>query len=226
GLLPDLDAFTNLQERICAGGIGVVVALKRHREQDYFIPLQVRSSKVADGRSRFAVLPKAFHAHLADEWTEVNIGWTVFRELFEEVFRGKKVERADGHMVHDWYFPESPPLQWFKDNSTWRGEVVAYGLNGVGGNYDFGVLLIIEDAAYLEKFKGQMFPNWEKEKTFWISTRDKDKIAKLLRRNWPSESLLHFVEALRRLKELHPKCVNLPHIDRLIGGVSVGTLNG
>lgn len=224
GLLPDFDALRNLQNRICAGGIGVVWALRSRQEQGYVIPLQVRSSQVNDGRGRHAVLPKAFHAPLADEMTEVSIRWTLFRELFEEVFRGKEAERPDDHMVHDWYFPGSPPLQWFRDNSDWRGEVVTYGLNAVAGNYDFGILLIVEDPCYYERFKSEIRKNWEAEKTKWISTKDKEGIADLLRQKWASESLLHFGEALRRLKELHPKQVNLPHIDRLIGGVSIGAL--
>jgi hypothetical protein len=216
-ILPDLKRLADLRSRVCGGGIGVVFAL---RQDDYYsIPLQVRSPRLSDGRNRIAVLPKAFHQPMINSELEISLQSTLFRELFEEVFGGEEVTKYDQHLVYDWYFGACEPLQWFRKHDDWHAEVVGFGLNAVAGNFDFGMLVVVEDESYYESYRHLMRRNWEATETRWIATNDADGIARIiLEGNWVSESLLHFTEGLRRLKELHPNRVSLPDICRIVGG--------
>lgn len=85
-LLPtrsDLFAFKN---RTCIGGVGVVFAFARAApEDDFVIPLQIRSYEVSANQGVSAVLPQGFHQPMAGQEEEVNIHWTVFRELYPNV---------------------------------------------------------------------------------------------------------------------------------------------
>ena len=116
-LIPDLNLLLNFQERFCAGGIGVVLAFARGEpDNDFIIPVQSRSKKVSDGRNQLAVIPKAFHQPLLENKAEVNVYWTSFRELYEEVFHGIEVEKEISKIKFDWYFNEIPEMKYFKDH--------------------------------------------------------------------------------------------------------------
>lgn len=214
-LLPNVDAIDNFGERICCGGIGGVVAMRR--SDDYWIPLQIRSQKVSDGRGLMAVIPKAFHQPIVGDGEEANVHHTFFRELAEELFGVKEAEHSSAAFAKDWFFKDHPPLQWFKRNDKWHCEIVAFGLNALGGNYDFGMLLCVDDPHYYEEFFGDATRNWEAEKTrvVGVSTMNNGEIERLLtEERWANESLFHFVQALLRLKEIDPDRVSLPAIDR------------
>lgn len=213
-LMPDLDSIINLKSRICCGGIGTVFALRR--ESDYLIPLHIRSSRVSDGRELLAVLPKAFHQPIIDPDIEVNVFWTLFRELYEELFGGDEAKKDSPYLAHDWYFDSSEGLKWFESNDSYRCEVTSFGYNGIAGNYDYGLLLVIEDPNYEKEYRRSMRKNWELKHTIWVSTINTRKLADMIiEGNWASESLFHFIEGLLRLKEIDPKRVNPPDIERI-----------
>lgn len=215
-MLPNLNRLQNLQDRICAGGVGVVFALKKG--DHYEIQLQVRGKGVSDGRRFLAVVPKAFHGG----FNEAALKSTVFRELYKELFEGKRRYTPDRHGAHDYYYDLCEGVEWFEQfegnkDKYWL-DVVAFGLNAVSGNYDFGILLVVEDPNYRKDFRSKMFPNWEADRLCPISTTNEKQIQDVLaNKRWAPESLYHFVQGLLHLKKLRPKAVKLPPIKRFIG---------
>ena len=144
-LLPDLLSLIDFRSRICVGGIGVVFALARGApDNDFVIPIQIRSDKVSDTQGQYALLPKATHQPIVGAIQEVNVHWTIFREVFEEVFGGEEAESGSKRMKFDWYFDEHPALEYFRSHEgTYNLEITGYGINAIGGNYDLATLLAV-----------------------------------------------------------------------------------
>lgn len=212
-MLPNLETLTSVGSRICCGGIGVLFALKR--QDHYHIPLQIRSDKVSGGRGFLALLPVAFHDAAVDPAQEHNIHWSIFRELYEEVYGGTEAERGTTKHSYNWYFNrDNPEMAWFQDNPAGHTcEITSFGFNAHAGNYEFGVLLAVHDLDYETTFDSKMQKNFETSNTMWVSSAEKTKLAEILTdERWTSESLFHFVEGLRRLKEIDPQRVALPAI--------------
>jgi hypothetical protein len=215
-ILPEISSLTQYSGRICGGGLGVVFAMARGKpHNDFIIPIQTRSAKVADGQGRLSVLPKAWHQHIADPHEEVGIQSTIYRELFEEVYGGAGTEECGRRLSHDWYF-EFPPLKYFRDHEgAFKNEIVAFGLNAVNGNYEFAILLAVIDTWYWSTFKPQMKPMWEFAQIEPVSTKDPHRIADLLLKgNWAPESVFSLVEGLIRLHKIEPERVDLPDLRR------------
>lgn len=200
-LMPNIETLVDVGSRICCGGIGVVMALRTNG--GFQIPLQVRSRRVSDGRGRLAVIPKAFHQASVASDKELHPKWTMFREIYEEVFGFEEADKNSKYYLHDYYFDRYDGMKWFLRNpDSWRAEVIAFGLNAVSGNYDFGILLIIDDESYFHEFGRSMFSNWEIERQSMYSSTNPDRIRDvLLKENWVSESVFHFGQALIRLKQ-------------------------
>jgi hypothetical protein len=216
-LLPDPDSLVSPAQRECCGGIGVVFAMRRKTIEydDYAFPVQLRSDQVSDQRGLYAVIPKGFHGPSVDPSIEVNVHWTVFRELYEELAGGEEVEHKGTRLKHDWYFDECEALRWFKKHEGWRCEVVAFGLNALAGNYEFAILLVIEDPSYWEQFGSKLERNWEAENVRFFSSTKPNKLAGLLLdHKWAGESLFHIAEALWRLRAIDREHVALPEISR------------
>lgn len=212
-LLPTLTSLEMPDSRVCCGGPGVLLALKR--KKDYLIPVQIRSQQVSDGRGLRAIIPKAFHEYAVDAASEVNIYWTTFRELYEEAFGGEDAERDVKALSHDWYFDRADGLRWFEQNDSFVCEVTCFGFNAVAGNFEFGLLLAIHDSAYEARFRRQMQGNWEEAGVEWVSSLDTARLLDVMTDvNWAHESLFKFLEGLQRLKQLDPECVELPDLQR------------
>jgi hypothetical protein len=206
-----LESLANVERRLCCGGVGVLVAFKQ--PEGYLVPIQQRGQMVSDNRGTLALVPKGFHQPVADAGQEVNIRSSVFRELYEEVFGGKEVEGDTDHMDPYWYIHKSEAMKWFWDNNQYICEVVCFGYNQTSGNYEFGVLLVVQDECYWTRYRADMKRMWETHKTFWIDTRDQEKIAEfIMDSRWAQEGLFHFVQCLMRLKEIAPAAVNLPNV--------------
>jgi len=220
-LLPDIGSFTDYDSRLCCGGIGVVFALARGEEfgNDFVVPLQIRSAKVSDGRGRLAVLPKAFHQPVVGDDAEANLFWTVFRELYEEVFGGSEVEKEITRLKYDWYVDECPPVRFFwEHDNVFNLEVTGYGINAVGGNYDVAILLAVKDTWYWDTYGKEMCKSWESGTTLLVSTKNRQQIERLLTEGqWASESLFQFVEGILRLRQIDQTRVDLPDLERTLG---------
>lgn len=216
-IMPDLAYIDDFYTRICAGGIGVLLAIARGAPyDDFLIPLQVRSSSVSDGRNQLAVLPKAFHQPVVGSGEEVGLYCTLLREVFEEVYGHPEVEHESPKIKHDWYIDEEPGVAYLRDHlGAYSLEVLGFALNAVAGNYDFGMLLAIRDTWYWNTFGSKLAKNWEAKNLILISSRDEARIKDILTGyNWANESIPHVVEGLLRLKQIEPKKVKLPDIQR------------
>ncbi len=218
-LIPTVDSLVDFKSRISIGGSGVVLAMARSApDNDFIIPLQIRSHKVSDSRNSLAVLPKGIHQHVADIEAEVAIQWTVFRELYEELFGGKEVEKDVAQLKHDWYFDDCPALKYFREHEgAYVIELVSRGVNALAGNYELAILLAVRDTWYWKTFSKELLRMWEINKTIMLSTKDKNQIIQTLYDgNWANESLFHFVEGLIRLKEIDPRRVDLPDMESFL----------
>ncbi len=218
-IMPELKFLSNYQSRICAGGIGVLLAIARGKpHNDFLLTFQVRSSFVSDGRNQLAVLPKAFHQPIADSDEEISLYSTLQRELFEEVYGHPDVEHQSHRLKHNWYLDEEPGVAYLDDHvGGYTLEVTGFGLNAIAGNFDFGLLLAIRDEWYWNTFGNKLFPNWEASKLMRVSSKDTAGIKDiLLNYSWANESIPHVLEGLLRLKEIEPKRVSLPDIQRVL----------
>jgi hypothetical protein len=216
-LLPTADALASLDARVCAGGIGAVVAMAR--ADDFVIPIQTRSGHVSEGHGLCTTLPKAYHQPTAGAEEEVHLQWTVYRELFEELFGGEEVAPHDRRRRFDWYFDASPALDYFRTHpEAFDLEITAFGLNALGGGYEFAMLLAIHDPGYWATFGPTMARAWEADGLTFLSTKDRARIDALLTDGaLAGESLFHLAEGLRRLQTLDPRRVALPPMDRVLG---------
>jgi transcriptional regulator with XRE-family HTH domain len=222
-LLPDVAAISNVSHRLCVGGVNVLFALRRPAPyNDFAFFIGERSDKVASARGVRCLIPSGFHQPFtqASAAAEVSICASVFRELWEELYRGDEVISHDGHVKPDWYF-KYPQLGWFrKRNAKFEHEIVSFGLHLKDGGYQFGVLLAVDDPRYWTKYGNDICTNYEFRNTgthaVAISTKDARGLAALLTDPLcANSSVFVIVEALLRLKALEPKWVTLPQIERV-----------
>lgn len=209
--LPNASRFEDYQSKVCAGGVQVTLAMARH-EGDFVIPIQVRSPKVDGGQGWRSIVPMAYHQPMVDADDEVSLESSVFREVFEELFRGEEAGRDVKRMKSDWYFEECPALKWLKKNRRdLTVKCTCFDLNLLYGTYDFGILLVVHDPVFWKKFGSQITTNWEIEKSKQITTEsssDLRRLASLIAEEpWASQGLVSLVEGLTLLKALEPKRV-------------------
>ena len=216
-ILPKLEDVVNLDNRICIGGPGVLFAMARGDGFDDFVfPIQKRSNKVVDGNDLYAVIPKAIHQPMISNPNEVNIYWTVLREVFEELYGGEEVQSDSNKLAYNWYLDTIEPLRYFREHrNAFKLEVTGFGFNTFTGLYEFAVLFYIPDEHFYRNFKSHMEKTWESEEIEFFSTKWADgiKIADLVQsKEWTNESFFHLIKSLQRLKNLEPDRVELPDI--------------
>src|SRR5690606_24586383 len=117
--LPDLDAVTRLESRLCAGGVLALCAIARpaglHGDADYLILIQQRSGNVVNANRQLAVIPKGFHQPAADLRADTRLGGTLLREMEEELFGRDDVDNTLGDQrAADPMHPsrQSEPMRW------------------------------------------------------------------------------------------------------------------
>lgn len=219
-VLPDGQSLLNFRERICAGGITMVFAMPRPKPyNDFIFPIQQRSASVADGQGMLSIIPRGFHESLTDQQKDVAPSISCYREVYEELFGGKEVEKHTERLRHDWFFGERQ-MRWFIDHKeSYELICTCFGVDMVSGNYQFGTVLIIHDEEYWDTFGREMEANWEgKERTTRIiSTKDSAAVEKLIKQgNWTGEGLQTLCEGLFYLKKKYPRRLSLPNIKRIV----------
>lgn len=145
----------------------------------------------------------------------MNIHWSAMREIYEELYNGEAVRRHDSRRLkHDCYFSLNSGLQFFRDNEDSFGvELLSFGINALGGNFEQALLLLVRDTSFWNRFGNEIQANWEAESILQLSTRDSSKILMLLsKETWASEGLFHITQGLRRLAEVVPNRVALPEL--------------
>jgi hypothetical protein len=217
-IAPTRGSLWRVADRLCCGGFGLTVAIARNDPaKDYVIPLQRRSSQVSDNRGLMSVLPKGFHQAAVAPDREVSPYWSAMREVFEEIFEGEEeVGRRDVRRLrHDWYFTAHDAMAWLQQNpDSYRLEVISFGINGIGGNYEYAMLLEIHDTEYWDRFGPQIRGGWESESTLALSTLDTSRIRRLLSVDrWAPEGVFQVGEALIRLRERSPERTALPTLE-------------
>ncbi|RSM34944.1 XRE family transcriptional regulator [Amycolatopsis balhimycina DSM 5908] len=221
--LPDLPAVLDLQGRLCAGGVLALTAIARPADPyrggaDYLLLVQERSGRVLNAARRLAVIPKSFHAPLANHRADARIGATLRRELEEELFGRVDVDRTAGtQRAADPMHPSrlSAPMRWLAEQpGRLRIECTGFGFNLVSGNYEFASLVVIEDEEFWPRFGGDVEANWEAAGLRQYSTLDGDLISELTGdETWSNEGLFAFLQGLRRLAEIGGDRVRIPAVE-------------
>ncbi len=216
GLLRDASELSNYRRRMCVGGVNVLFALRRRDDFVFFVGQ--RSSKVHTAPGVQCLIPTGFHQPLISAAEEVSPAHSVFRELWEEAFKGDEVISCDLHPKSDWYF-KYPQLGWFREpkRKFWI-EIVGFGINLKDGSFQLGVLFAVDDADYWTRFGDDICGNYEYihrgDKAMPVSTKDPDAIRALLGSPLcANSSIFAVVEALQRLKRIDRKRVKLPEIN-------------
>lgn len=215
-LMPTLDTIFDFNQRLCAGGIEVLVAIARPKpHSDYALVFQNRAMVVADYQGLYCAVPRAFHQPAIDFRSEVRLSSTVKRELFEELLGGEEVERNVKRVSSEWYIKKSKPLHWLFSNSDhYDMFCVCHGINIITGNYNYGIVLLIKDEKFWIEYSDQLVRNWEIEKIQLVSSKEKELIANLLtEQHWTDESMMLMNEGLLLLKEITPDRMLLPNLE-------------
>lgn len=222
--LPDLDAVTRLDSRLCAGGVLALFAIARpaglHGDADYLILIQQRSGNVVNANKRLAVIPKGFHQPAVDLREDTRLGGTLLREMEEELFGRDDIDNTltDQRTADPMHTSRlSEPMRWLLERpigERLRMECTGFGLNLVSGNYEFPSLIVIEDEEFWLRFGGQIEANWESASLRRYSTLDTALLTELLADvAWSNEGLFAVLQGFRRLAELGGHRVKLPTVD-------------
>lgn len=219
-MLPKGNNFLDFNERVCAGGISTVFAIARPQpDNDFVIPVQKRSSSVSDSRGLLSPIPRAFHQPMVNAKSELKLPSTVYRELYEELFGGVEAEEDVRRLKPDWWLNDSEVIQWlFKHKGAYTFECICFGLDLLSGNYHFGILLVIKDEAFWNKFGSQLITNWEVAEGGGelISTKDYNLVKEYTRRVDWTEDIFVFIESLKRLVLTEPRRMNIPTLERVV----------
>jgi hypothetical protein len=224
--LPTARALTDVGSRLCVGGPLALLAIARSGRRrrggapDYVLLLQEQSGRVLNSARRLAVIPKAFHAPLADFGDDAQISATIEREMEEELFGRAEVDstcdeqrRADPMHISSL----SAPMRWLIDHadpSTWQIECTGFGINAMTGCFEVASLIVINDTDWWDEFGGAIQANWETEGLRRYSSLDYHQVAALIcDPAWSNEGLFAFCQAIRRLSQVGGDRVNLPTIE-------------
>jgi hypothetical protein len=220
--LPDLPSVTQVDQRLCAGGVVALFAAarpanrRRPGQGDYVFLVQQRSNRTLNANQKLAVIPKAFHQPLVDHTDDAQLSATLEREMEEELFGREDLDDASSQRRADPLHLSrfSAPMRWLVDHTdpgVWRIECTGFGLNLVSGNYEFASLVVIDDDSWWEQFGGSIEANWETEGLRRYSTLDRAGIARLVQDDtWSNEALFALLQGLRRLTKIGGPRVDLP----------------
>ena len=213
------------RNRLCGGGIVVLCAMARPApDHDFIMPIYRRSRTVSDSQGAFSTVPRGYHQPHVDAHDERNLSFSVYRELYEELFGGEEVERGTRHYHPDWFFPRCEPLQWLLNHpESYTLECTGFGMNLRLGDYTFVILLAVHDEDFYRLYGRRITGNWEASESVddrrRISSKKPEILSSLIGNaaQWDGAALFAFVEGLRRLEKLDKEIgagrVNLPQIE-------------
>lgn len=203
-LLPNLSAIAAIDRRFCAGGVGVLFAVRT--DDGYMLLLQRRSNRVTDGRKLLALVPTSFHQPAVDPYEELRPYASVVRELYEEVYGGDDASRPKDVMRWDWFMGKSPAMLFLRDHpELWEATVTGFGFNATLGNYEFATVLRIHDVSFWNAAMEEL-KNWEVHGFIRLRLpQDHSRVLQILsQRDWTGESRFHFVQGLLYLCKVEP----------------------
>lgn len=214
--LPSIAAATAYEHRLCAGGVVCLFAIAR--DDDYWLIVQERSSRVLNAVGRLSVVPKAFHQPLTDT-RDCALSSTINRELEEELLGREELDQMSpesrSRVVPGHLSAMSAPMRWLHDHpGSYLLGCTAFGINMLSGNYEFACLAIIDDPSWWSAHAGSLQSNWEVHQTHGYSSLDAEGLAKVVADpRWSNEGLFAFLEGLRSLARHDPGKVRLPKIE-------------
>ncbi|MFD4638410.1 transcriptional regulator [Lentzea sp. NPDC058436] len=221
--LPDLNAVLDVGGRLTAGGTLALCAFARPADPfrgpaDYVLLVQERSGHVINAARRLAVIPKGFHQPLTDFRGDAQVGATMRREMEEELFGRHDIDNTVGDQRSaDPMHPSrlSEPMRWLLDEpGRLRMECTGFGLNLVSGNFEFPLLIVVDDEEFWQRYGGQIEANWETANLRQYSSSDPELLEELAADvAWSNEGLFALLQGLRRLKEIGGGRVNVPTIE-------------
>ncbi|SEQ09440.1 hypothetical protein SAMN05216188_10241 [Lentzea xinjiangensis] len=221
--LPNLDSVLNVGDRLTAGGTLALCAFARPADPfrgpaDYVLLVQERSGHVINAARRLAVIPKGFHQPLVDFRADTQVGATMRREMEEELFGRHDIDNtvADQRSADPMHPSRlSEPMRWLaSEPGRLRMECTGFGLNLVSGNFEFPLLIVVDDEEFWQRYGGQIEANWETANLRQYSSADGELVEELVADvAWSNEGLFALLQGLRRLKEIGGSRVNVPTIE-------------
>ena len=220
--LPDTCSVLDISSRLCAGGVLALCAIARpagpRTAADYLLIVQERSGHVLNAARKLAVIPKGFHQPLMDTRGDTALGFTLQREMEEELFGRDDIDNTvtDPRCLDPMHPSRlSEPMRWLTGApDALRMECTGFGLNLVSGNYEFASLIVIDDEEFWAKYGGQIEANWESSSLRRYSSLDSSLLTTLIADvAWSNEGLFALLQGLRRLAQIGGHRVRLPTID-------------
>jgi hypothetical protein len=137
------------------------------------------------------VVPMAYHQPVArPDGPDARASTTLLREIYEELFHG---EETTGTV-----FEQHAGIAELRGAA--RIELTGFTLNLVNGNYDFNLLLAVEDPGFWKRWARAWSRSWEAEQLLVVSSRDTARLRELIEsRDWVPQSLVSLLEGLKRL---------------------------
>ncbi len=222
-LMPTVESVLKPGSRNCMGGALALTAFARPaqgaRPADFALLIQERGAKVLNASGRLAVIPKCFHEPTSEPTWEISVGTSLARELEEELFGKAEVDTTlDTRRTIDPMHPDllTGPMRYLTEAGpdAWSMECTGFGFNLLTGNYEFPCLVAVHDEGFWQRCGGDVESNWESERITLVSSQDEAGLRSLAHNPaWSDEGLFAFVLGLRRLHELHPERVALPHFE-------------
>lgn len=222
-MMPTVESVLAPGSRNCMGGALALTAFARPaqgpRPADFALLIQERGSKVLNASGRLAVIPKCFHEPTSEPTWEVSVGTSLARELEEELFGKAEVDTTlDTRRTIDPMHPDllTRPMRYLTEAGpdAWSMECTGFGFNLLTGNYEFPCLVAVHDEGFWQRCGGDVESNWESERITLVSSQDEAALRSLAHNPaWSDEGLFAFVLGLRRLHDLHPERVALPHFE-------------
>lgn len=222
-MMPTVESVLAPGSRNCMGGALALTAFARPaqgaRPADFALLVQERGAKVLNASGRLAVIPKCFHEPTSEPSWEVSVGTSLARELEEELFGKAEVDTTlDTRRTINPMHPDllTGPMRYLTEAGpdAWTMECTGFGFNLLTGNYEFPCLVAVHDEGFWQRCGGDVESNWESERITLVSSQDEAGLRALIHNPaWSDEGLFAFVLGLRRLHELHPERVALPHFE-------------
>ena len=222
-MMPTVESVLTPSSRNCMGGALALTAFARPaqgaRRADFALLIQERGAKVLNASGRLAVIPTCFHEPTSEPSWEVSVGTSLTRELEEELFGKAEVDTTlDTRRTIDPMHPDllTGPMRYLTEAGpdAWSMECTGFGFNLLTGNYEFPGLVAVHDEGFWQRCGGDVESNWESERITLVSSQDEAGLRALTHNPaWSDEGLFAFVLGLRRLHELHPERVALPHFE-------------
>lgn len=213
--LPDAKALVDLEGRLCVGGIVVVFAVATP-DNDFIIPIQTRSNRVAVEQGVRTVIPQAFHQPVKGSQRTVDLAYAVYRELYEELMGGEEVEENPRNVDPFFFYKTCEPIRWLRDptnSGACHLEMTFLGINCMSGNYEICILLAVTSEQFWGSHGAKLSYNWEAANLELLSTQDAGRLAAAITKpDWSSGGLVALTRGLQRLEEISPDRVALPHI--------------